>query len=109
MIDDQSNSININDRANLLSSYISQNILAFQNLRNKNYKLARRAFKDCIKITKKLSDTDEIKHAESLTNYGIAQYFCGKFVEAFNTLESAFQISNRLLEHALNPDRSIKM
>lgn len=89
---------NINERVNLISDYVQLNLLAFQYLRNKNYNSAKKSFKECINIAKQLNDLDEIKHCEALTNYGIAQYFCGKFVDSNNTLEGALQISSRIIE-----------
>jgi tetratricopeptide (TPR) repeat protein len=108
IIDESAKSINLGERSNLLSDYVKLNLLAFQYLRNRNYNSAKKSFKECINLIKQMNDFDEIKHAESLANYGICQYFCGKFTESFSTLESAFQISSRLIEHLLYSDRSIK-
>ena len=91
-------------RANLLSEYVNQNLLAFQYLRNRNYKTAMITFEKCIELAK---DLDEIKHVESLTNHGICEYFCGNFADSYNSLDKAKEISNRLIENYLN-DKSIQ-
>jgi Tfp pilus assembly protein PilF len=92
------------DRTNLISDYVNHNLLAFQYLRNKNYKTAMTTFEKCIDIAK---DIDEMKHVESLTNLGICQYFCGKFGDSFSSLDRAREISTRLL--AENSDRQIQL
>lgn len=86
-----------NDKTNFLSDYIQLNLLAFQYLRNRNYNSAKKSFKECINIAKNFSDFDESKHLESLVNYAISQYFCGKFIDAYSSLERAFQMSNRII------------
>jgi hypothetical protein len=91
------------DRINIISDYVQMNLLAFQYLRNKNYNSAKKSFKECIKIAKQLNDIDELKNIESLTNYAICQFFCGKFSDSYLTLESAYQISIR--HYNTNADR----
>jgi hypothetical protein len=91
-----------NDRINIISKYVQMNVLAFQYIRNKNYNSAKKSFKECIKISKQLNDIDELKHIESLTNYGICQFFCGKFSDSYLTLESAYQISSRLYNNTFD-------
>lgn len=106
-IDDDSNRSKFSsmDKANLLSEYINQNLLAFKYLRNRNYKTAMTSFEKSIEIAK---DLDEIKHVESLTNFGVCQYFCGKFSDSYLSLDKAREISNRLVENYPN-DKSILM
>jgi len=87
--------INTNNKVKNLSEYINLNLLAFQYLKDKNYKLSMNTFEKCKEIAKSL---DEIKHIESLTNYAICQYFNGNFEESFEYLEKAKEISSRLLE-----------
>ncbi len=90
-------------RASLLSDYVNQNLLAFQYIRNRNYKTAMSSFERCIEIAK---DLDELKHVESLTNHGICEYFCGNFSISYDSLEKAKEISNRLIESCIN-DKAI--
>jgi hypothetical protein len=98
----------INEKVNILSDYVQVNLLAFQYLRNKNYSSAKKSFKECINLAKQLDEMDELKHVESLTNYGICQYFCGKFIDANTTLECAHEISKRLYDNLLSNDKNIK-
>lgn len=97
-----------NDKTNFLSDYIQLNLLAFQYLRNRNYNSAKKSFKECINIAKNFSDFDESKHLESLVNYAIAQYFCGKFVDAYSSLERAYQMSNRIISGNLRDKNILK-
>ena len=94
------------DKTNLLSDYIQCNLLAFQHLRNRNYNSAKKSFKECINLAKQLNDNDESKHLESLVNYAISQYFCGKFLDSYSSLERAYQISTRILSR-VNNDKNI--
>ena len=93
------------EKASLLSEYINQNLIAFKYLRNRNYKIAMTSFEKSIDIAK---DLDEIKHVESLTNFGVSQFFCGKFTDSYISLDKAREISNRLIENYVN-DKSIYM
>lgn len=91
-------------RAGLLSDYVNHNLLAFQYLRNRNYKTAKSTFEKCIELAK---DLDDIKHVESLTNHGICEYFCGYFADSYISLDKSKEISNRLIENYIN-DKSIQ-
>jgi len=82
------------DRINILSDYVHNNLKAFQYLRNKNYISAKKTYKVCVNIAIELKDT--FKHAESLTNLAISQYFCGKFLDSLDNLEKAHQITSQL-------------
>jgi Trp operon repressor len=61
-------------------------------------------FEKCIELSREL---DDIKHVESLTNYGVCLYFCGRFSDSYLSLEKAREISNKLIENYLN-DKSIQ-
>ena len=102
-VNEQSNEEN--DKVNVLSQYVQLNLSAFQQLRNKNYKLAMSNFEKCIDIAK---DLDDMKHVESLTNYAICQFFCGNFEEAYDFLEKAKEISSRLYDNS-NSDKQIQL
>ena len=91
-------------RSNLLSDYVNQNLLAFQYLRNRNYKTAMITFEKSVDLARSL---DEVKLVESLTNFGVCQYFCGKFSDSYLSLDRAKEISNRLVENYIN-DKSIQ-
>jgi len=91
-------------RRSLLSDYVNHNLLAFQYLRNRNYKTAMTTFEKCIELSREL---DDIKHVESLTNFGVCLYFCGRFSDSYISLEKAKDISNKLIENYLN-DKSIQ-
>lgn len=88
---------NVMDKTNLLSDYIQLNLCAFQYLRNRNYNSAKKTFKECINIAKQFNEYDESKHLESIVNYAISQYFCGKFVDAYSSLERGYQMSSRIV------------
>lgn len=87
------------DRTNLISDYVQYNLLSFQYLRNRNVKTAMTTFEKCIELARKL---DETKYIESMTNYAICQYFCGKFPECYMTLEEAREISEKLCDNNFN-------
>jgi len=97
-----------NEKTNLLSDYIQLNLLAFQYLRNRNYNSAKKSFKECINIAKQFNEFDESKHLESLVNYAISQYFCGKFIDSFSSLERAYQISSRIITSIIKDKNTIK-
>jgi tetratricopeptide (TPR) repeat protein len=92
------------DKTNLLSDYVQHNLLGFQNLRNRDYKTAILTFEKCIEISKEI---DEIKQIESLTNYSICLYFNGRFIDSYNFLEKAKDISYKFVETNFN-ERSIQ-
>jgi hypothetical protein len=98
----------INENTNLLSDYIQFNLLAFQYLRNRNYNSAKKSFKECINIAKQFNEFDESKHLESLVNYAISQYFCGKFIDAYSSLERAFQMSSRIISSIIKDQKFLK-
>jgi hypothetical protein len=75
-----------------MSEYIKLNMLGFQNFRLKEFKYAKQNYNDCLSIAKEL---DEIKYAETLTNYAITLYFLGKFAECLDQLEAASRITDR--------------
>jgi len=78
-----------------LSEYIKLNILSFQYLKNKNYKLAKDNLEKCVELSK---DIDEFKYCESLTNYSMSLYYCGQFEDAYNNLIKSKEISNKIYE-----------
>lgn len=104
MINSDDSKLSTADRIKALSDYVQFNLSAFQNLKNKHYQSAMEEFEKCIEIAK---DLDDVKHVESLTNYGICQFFSGIFEEAFDCLEKAKEISNRLNEDSPN-DKQIQ-
>ena len=59
-----------NDKTKLLCNYNQLNLLGFQYLRNKNYNLAKKSFKECIKISKNLMELDESKHPLDVSSLG---------------------------------------
>ena len=78
-----------------LSEYIKLNILSFQYLKNKNYKLAKDNLEKCVELSK---DIDEFKYCESLTNYSMSLYYCGQFEDAYSNLIKSKEISNKIYE-----------
>ena len=84
-----------NIKCERLSEYIKLNILSFQNLKNKNYKLAKDNFEKCVQLSKEI---DEFKTCESLTNYSMALYYCGQFEDAYNNLIKSKEISSKIYE-----------
>lgn len=86
-----------NIKYELLSEYIKLNMLSFEHLQNKNYKLSRYSFEKCLNISKSL---DEIKYIESLLNYSISLYFCEEFEESYKNLLKAEETSKKLYENS---------
>ena len=78
-----------------MSDYIKLNMLGFQNFRLKDFKFAKQNYNECLEIAKQL---DEIKYAETLTNYAITLYFLGKFADCLDKLEAASRITQRYYE-----------
>ena len=89
--------ITTNIKYELLSEYIKLNMLSFEHLQNKNYKLSRYSFEKCLNISKSL---DEIKYIESLLNYSISLYFCEEFEESYKNLLKAEETSKKLYENS---------
>lgn len=84
------------DKYTSMRKYVEQSLLGFQQLSLKNFKAARKAYKICVEIAQQFED-EEIKLVESLLNYGVTLYFCGKFAETKQNLEDAFKKSSRIL------------
>jgi hypothetical protein len=85
----------MNLKCEFLSEYIKLNMIAFQNIRNKNYKLAKYNFEKCIEISREI---DEFKYIESLINYSITLYYDEEFKESYDCLNKAKEISTKLYE-----------
>ena len=84
-----------NIKYELISEYIKSNMLSFEHLQNKNYKLSKYSFEKCLKISQSI---DEYKYVESLLNYSISLYFNEEFEESYTNLLKAKEISKKLYE-----------
>ena len=87
----------INNKYELLSKYIKLNVISFQYLQSKNYKLSKYNFEKCLQISKEI---DEYKYIESLINYSISLYFNGEFEDSYLNLLKAKDISTNIYENS---------
>ena len=69
-----------------MSDYIKLNMLGIQNFIIKDFKFAKHNYYECLEIAKQL---DEIKYAETLTNYAITLYFFGKICRMSRQIRSS--------------------
>jgi hypothetical protein len=77
------------------SDYIQFCITAFKLLQERDYKNAGIQYKESLTLARKLED--DYKYSDSLTNYGITQFYCGKITESIQNLESALRMIQKLL------------
>lgn len=89
----------INEKNIILSEYINSNLLSFQYLKQKNYKLAIFTFEKNIEIAKNI---DELKYIESLLNLGSTLFIYGEFEQSFNNFQKAKDLSSNLLSISEN-------
>ena len=93
--------LSLQEKIQLESDYVQKNITAFRYIRNRDYIKASEAYKQCLILSNKLSNSFKIK--DSLCNYGVSLYYCGNFEEAVNNLETAFnKISNKDINYIPN-------
>ena len=69
---------------------------AFKQLSDKDYQGATTNYKESLTIARKLED--DYKYTDSLSNYGITQYYCGKITDSIHNLENALRISQNLIK-----------
>lgn len=79
------------------SDYIEICMNAFKQLSEKDYQGASTNYKESLAIARKLED--DYKYADSLSNYGITQYYCGKITDSINNLENALRITHNLIKN----------
>jgi tetratricopeptide (TPR) repeat protein len=77
------------------SDYLQNSIEAFQYIKQKDYTKAQNCYKECINIARNLED--DYKFTDSLANYSITQFFCGKIKETIENLEMAYRMSSKMV------------
>lgn len=88
------------DRYYTMKEYIQSNLLGFQSTFKKEFNSAKNAYKICEDLANKLGD--EVKRAESLINYGVSLYFCGRFIDSKKKIEEAYSITIKLFQNSDN-------
>jgi hypothetical protein len=78
------------------SDYIQFCINGFKLVQERDYQNAGIQYKESLTIARKLED--DYKYSDSLCNYGIAQFYCGKITEGIQNLESALRIIQKLIK-----------
>lgn len=86
-------SISETKRLNLEAEYNYKNMEAYNLINTNDFNSAKSIYKDLISIALELKN--DYMHLDSIINFGITLFYCGKFLDAIDSFESALRISEK--------------